>query len=265
MKLKSRICSGLIVAVLGIVVAYIYLYIRWRPTWQPVEPQSSYQVHAYVDDTLRVIMIGDSWAALHYEWGHDTKLSKLLCEQTNRPVQMIAKGKGGAKSGDIYLMMFRESNLNTRLCTQPLIELAPDYAVITAGINDAAANVGTNYFCENYLLIIRHLLSCGICPVVVEMPDVDIEGLYGSKPLKDYVVDRLRSWMTHVSFYDVRPYREALYDRLLKENLMDSVIYVSLNQWQPSYIEDGVHLNAVGYHRLDSCLAASVAERLKQM
>ena len=251
------VLAGLLLLVV-LAASYVFLYIRWKPIWQPVSQLKAYPVHEMNDDTLRVVMIGDSWTGLHHKLGHDSEFTALLQGLFSQPVKMVARGKGGATSGDIYQMMFRESGLNPEACSQPLIEHRPDYVVITAGINDAAKNLGTDYYCDNYLLILRHLLSCGIRPVVVEMPDVDLAGVYGNKPLKDKVVDRLRSWMTGVAHYSVRPYREALYHRLKGERLMDSLMYVSLNQWHPVFDEVGVHLNAEGYRKLDSCLAVTI-------
>ena len=257
MKKKKMVFAGLLLLVV-LVVSYVFLYIRWKPIWQPVSQLKAYPVHEMNDDTVRVVMIGDSWTGLHHELGHDSEFTALLQGLFSQPVKMVARGKGGATSGDIYQMMFRESGLNPEACSQPLIEHRPDYVVITAGINDAVKNLGTDYYCENYLLILRHLLSCGIRPVVVEMPDVKIKELYSNKPLKDRTVDWLRSWMTGVAHYSVEPYREALRKRLIQEGLMDHVVYISQNEWQPSYIEDGIHLDAGGYHKLDSCLAATI-------
>ncbi len=248
-----------------ILLGYFFCYYRWYPIWQPVVQRVSYPVQQKHDDTLRIIMIGDSWTGLHHKCGYDSILHKMLQNKSDSPVFMEARGKGGAKSGDIYEMMFRESGLNPEVCTQPLIESSPNYAIITAGINDAAANIGTDYYCHNYLQILRHLLKSGIRPVVVEMPDVNIKGIYGDKPLKDRLVDRLRSWMTFVSMYDVKPYRDALYEILIQENLMDSIIYISLSQWQTSFGDDGIHLDDTGYRQLDSCLAVSIIADHKQM
>lgn len=264
-KTYKKIVYLFVVFLFLILLGYIFCYYRWYPIWQPVAQRTSYSVEQKHDDTLRIIMIGDSWTGLHHECGYDSVLHKMLQDKTDCPVIMEARGKGGAKSGDIYEMMFRESGLNPEVCTQPLIESSPNYAIVTAGINDAASNMGTDYYCHNYLHILRYLLKCGIRPVVVEMPDVNIKGIYSDKPLKDRLVDRLRSWMTVVSLYDVKPYRDALYEKLIQENLMDSIIYISLSQWQTSFGADGIHLDDAGYRQLDSCLTVTIIPHHKQM
>ncbi len=247
-----------------ILLGYLLCYYRWYPIWQPVAQRKSYSVQQNQDDTLRIVMIGDSWTGLHHKWGHDSLLAIMVQDRVSCPVTMEARGKGGAKSSEIYEMMFRESGLNPELCTQPLIETSPDYVIVTAGINDASANLGTEYYCINYGLIVSHLLACGIRPVIVEMPDVDIKGLYGDKPLKDKLVDRLRSLMTGVSLYDVKPYRESLRQYLQDNHMLDSVVYVDLSHWKPDYITDGIHLSNSGYHQLDSCLSVFIVADLEK-
>ena len=54
------------------------------------------------DDTLRVAIIGDSWAEYHTSLGCDTIFVKKAKLFTDKPVKCINRGKGGAMSKEIY-------------------------------------------------------------------------------------------------------------------------------------------------------------------
>lgn len=250
---------------------------RWEDILSPARAVGGYEVARHDDDTLRVVMIGDSWAGMHSETLCDTLLQGWLARLTGASVRVESNGRGGAKSKEVYGLMFRatapaeEQRLGR--CTQQQLQRGADYCIVMAGINDAAACLGTRYYCENYRLIIDFLLAAGIRPVVVEMPRVDIAGLYGGKPLKDRAVDWLRSAMTDCRMYDVAPYGQRLLAMLDEQGLADSVVLVRKEQWNADgvadqrglYLPDGIHLNARGYGVLDSCLATAIADDLRKL
>jgi hypothetical protein len=135
-----------------------------------------------------------------------------------------------------------------------------------AGINDAASNLGVDQFCYHYRLILDFLLKLQVRPIIIEIPDVDISHLYGAKPLKDLIVDFIRSKMTGCSMYHYAEYRDALFQMLVDDNMQDSVVFVRMDGWnQTSPAIDGkifecdrVHLNKEGYEQLDSCIVSSI-------
>ncbi len=244
---------------------------RWAYVLLPAKEMEPYPVGPKTGDSLRVLMIGDSWAGLHHESGCDPLMTRLLADAVGGKAVFEANGRGGAKSGGIYRLMFRQTapaaDMRHGFCTQPQIERRPDYCIVMAGINDAAANYGTEAYCTNYRHILQLLLSAGIRPVVVEMPFVDIWKWREKRPFKDFVVDCLRSLMTDCKMYDVRPYSEALLDSLAARGLAGKVLTVRKEQWNADgaddsrglYLADRIHLNARGYAALDSCLAATIA------
>jgi hypothetical protein len=206
-------------------------------------------------------MIGDSWTALHSSWKPDSIVSYEWSLRTGRPVLFMSCGRGGANAGDVYRLMFREAPGSDSCCSQPLLERLPDYCIVTVGINDARQNVGKDSYCTNYQLIVRHLLSCGTRPVILEIPDVDLKSAYGKKPFKDKLADVYRAILTWTCIYSVMDYRSAWRRKLEVSGLMDSVIYISRDSWNAHgyrdtsfYLEDCIHLNDRGYAKLDSCL-----------
>ena len=261
--MRKFIISVLILMLCGI-TAYEIQYIRWKHFWSPANRQPYYVIHQTKSDTLRVLMIGDSWAEMHSVFQMDSFLQSKLVYCLNRPVKVFSKGIGGEKSKGIYMSMFENGESGTK----PLLSLGCDYCVILAGINDAANNLGTEQFCQNYHLILDFLFKNEIQPVVIEIPDVDIWNVYGGKPKKDLLNDFLRSIMTHCGMYNYSEYREALHTMLQKDNIMHKVIYVPMNCWngrqalinKSLFLKDGVHLNKLGYEKLDSCIALHISQ-----
>lgn len=248
------------IVVILLVGATLYYYRRWRTLWQCEEALPAYHVEPSRNDTLRVIFIGDSWVGMRRTEA-DSSLQKHLSTLTGRPVRVWSSGRGGAKSRDIYRLMFEVGGYGTR----PLIAKSPDYCVISAGINDAAANLGTRQYVHHVKLMVDFLAHQGIKPVVLEAPDVNIWTIYGDKPAKDLVGDYVKSRMTGCGMYHYAEYREAL------EALAEAdkrVLLIPVQQWNgeymaPSptlYLGDSIHLNNRGYARLDSCIAANIAK-----
>jgi hypothetical protein len=65
----------------------------------------------------------------------------------------------------------------------------------------------------------------------------------------------------------MKEYRDSLQSMLINENLLDSVIYIYMNEWngdgtninQQLFLDDQIHLNRKGYEILDSCIANAIS------
>lgn len=254
----SFVCIGLF-----LIVSYIMLYNRWKHLWALEEAKPIYKIEHRLDDTLRVVMIGDSWAGMHHEGGFDSLLYHQLKNVIDIPLKVVSSGKGGEKTRGIYQLFFEDGKFGTR----SLISESPDYCIILAGINDAAANMGTKQYCYHYRLILDLLLANHIRPVVIEIPDVNIYHVYKHKSFKDLLADYLKSKMTGCNLYDYQKYREALFHMLNDEDLMSQVLFISMENWNGTgsqisenlFLEDQIHLNQQGYELLDSCIAIAIA------
>lgn len=242
-----------------------YLNNRWKAMWALSPEKPVYKIELCKDDTLRVVMIGDSWVGMRTDTLNNlfqVRLSNIL----GKPVILRTKGKGGEKSRGVYQLMFEENGYGTK----PLLSSGADFCVVFAGINDAAANLGIKQFIHHMKLIIDFLLANNIRPVIIEIPDVNIWSVYGNKPIKDLVVDCLKSVMTGCRVYCYSDYREALYEMLVKEYDSDSISYVSMNDWNgdvflnPSLFMSGsIHLNRYGYERIDKSIAETIFRDLQ--
>lgn len=267
-KIMSSIVFVVVAGCLLIAGAYAYYYHRWKSLWGMAPERPVYTIQPSADDTLRVALIGDSWAGMRQLCDADAELTTQLAALTGRCVAVAAKGKGGEKSRGIYRLMFEGGAYGTR----PLLSAGVQYCVIFAGINDAAANLGTRQFCHYYGQMLHLLLANNIKPVVVEIPDVDIWHLYGGKPLWNLLSDFVKSTMTGCRMYQFADYREALRDMLARQQLMDRVVYVKMDTWNAAspeidatlFLTDRIHLNREGYRRLDASIAEAIAADLKQ-
>ena len=246
---------------------------KWRPFYRPAEVIPSYKVIRPHDDTLRVIMIGDSWVYFHQTLRRDSTFERQLKKELgSRKVKVIAKGRYGFTSGEIYERMSAERTMkidyDLNNCTQEIIETGPDYCVISAGINDARQRRGKNYFVRNYYHIIKTLLSNNIRPVVMEIPDVDVDEAYIGNTLYYQLKAKICMNLLKTQLYGVNDYRQALKDSLELHHLMDSIIYVPAASWNPEgwrdkrdiYTDDHFHLNLLGYKILDSTFAAEIVK-----
>ena len=250
-----------------IISLFQYYQYRRKSLWVFENKRDYYPVLYHEDDTIRIAMIGDSWAALHSQNMMDNLFQSILSDQTNLPVKMLSKGKGGEKSRGIYQLMFE----NNKEGTKTIFAQGLDYCILSAGINDVAANLGPKLFCYHMRLILDFLLYNRIRPIILEIPDVNIWKVYNNKPIKDLVSDYIRSLMSHCRMYQIKEYRDSLYSMLLNENYMNSIIYIRMNEWNGTtpninkqlFLNDQIHLNKKGYELLDSCIIIAIANDLK--
>ncbi|MBQ6379515.1 MAG: SGNH/GDSL hydrolase family protein [Prevotella sp.] len=224
------------------------------------------------DDTLRVAVIGDSWAEWHMTLNCDTLFEQYGRRLTQQPIKCMTRGIGGAKSKDAYYYMFRsqtqEYSWMHDICTQPLLEEHPDYCVVMVGINDAWKKRPVSYYTGNYRLIIRLLLANHIRPVVMEIPDFDLTGWLDIHQLSVRIPYRIYSYFNGVVEDDITPFRDGLREMLKETGLGDSVLFIPKDRWIPKneqyseeiYQQDHVHINYQGYHVLDSCIVSEIID-----
>lgn len=246
---------------------------KWRPYYTPPNPFKPYSIAHHQDDTLRVIMIGDSWVYFHQTLRRDSTFEVQLKKGLgSNKVKVTAKGKGGAVSGEIFQRMSAERTMamdfDLEYCAQSVIEAGADYCVVSAGINDARHRRGKSYYVGSYIHIIRLLLSYGIRPVIMEIPDVEIDECFYANTLYNRLKGKICMSLLDTGLYGVESYRKSLNDSLRSTHLMDSVIYISAASWNPDgwkdkrgiYIDDRLHLNLLGYKLLDSTFAAEIVK-----
>ena len=257
-----------VLALLG--VGTYYIVTIFQEAFGVAEELPAYSIPPkHNDDTLRVAIIGDSWAWIHAEMNYDTLFEQYAQRLTSRPVKCISKGHNGQKTKGIYYDMFAERQVNfdweKSYCTQPLLEQHPDYCVVMAGINDLCRQVPPETYARNYQLILKLLLQNDIIPIVMEIPDFDIIG--ASKMLGDfkYSCYRILSHITGAG-WNTDNYRKALLSMLKSSGFKQRIIFIPADKWNPGgvkehpsfYQKDRLHLSPAGYYALDSCLQAEI-------
>ena len=252
-----------------------HTYYKYRDIWTPSLKRPLYTIKQNDQDTIRIIMIGDSWAEYRIRMNCDSFLASKIIEKTNRFTLIRTNGRGGAKSKDVYQLMYEEtaslSDIRPKYCTEKLIRSGANYCVVFAGINDISAKLGTNYYCENMKLIIQQLLSGGIRPVLLETPSLDLSTAHWYSSPRLWIVPLLTTILVRSDTCTIESYNSAIYKELKESNLLSSVIYIPCGNWNELghkdsrglYDKDGMHLNSKGYRVLDSCIASFIANDLK--
>ena len=224
------------------------------------------------DDTLRVAVIGDSWAEYHTSLECDTIFCRYAKRLTSRPVKCFSRGHSGIVTKEIYYEMFSnrtvEHSWEIDRCTQPLIEQHPDYCIIMAGINDWRLSLPSSFYVENYRLIMNLLIQNGIRPVVMEVPDVDIKYFHRNRKFYRQWMFNALSLLTGIDETSGQVYRDAMRKMLQETGLDKKVLFIPASAWSPGgvytnpeiYLDDRLHLNMDGYHILDSCMAIDVVK-----
>ncbi len=206
-------------------------------------------------DTLKIAIIGDSWAAYHHDY--DKKLESILYDK-GLSAHVVSIGNVGAKSKEIYQRLYST--------TKSVLLERPDYCLISAGINDAVAKMGKDYYVHHYMLILRQLIELGIKPVVLEMPEVNYRAIANREPWTMRMRHILSSLMTGSELYGFNSYKTALVSTIKKADMQNRILYISADSWNPEgyddsrglYLPDDTHLNAKGYEVFDSCIAAAI-------
>lgn len=215
----------------------------------------------FPSDTLKIAFIGDSWAA--YQHPYDSLLCSMLSSD-GRLIGVTSVGNVGAKSSEIYERMFST--------TKAILMERPKYCVVSAGINDAVAKLGKEYYVHHYMLILLQLLELGIRPVVLEMPEVNYCAIAGREPWPMRLHHILSSLMTGSELYGFGSYKAALIQAIKKADMQSRIIYISADSWNAAgyqdkrglYLSDEIHLNAKGYEVLDSCIASEILKDIKE-
>ena len=266
---KNLLSPMLFFIVLSISVFATYHFVETE--FMVAKELPSYQVGPHTDDdTIRVAVIGDSWAQFHKSFNCDALFEQYAGKWTQNKVKCQSCGKGGALSKEVYHLMFRNqlpaNSWWDDFCTQPLIEAHPDYCVVMTGINDTWKKRPVSYYAGNCRLIIRLLLANDIRPVVMEIPDFEMGKWLDTNRRPQRFIFRLYSYFTDVVEDDITPFRKGLINMLNETGLADSVLFIPANNWLPEdhnyseniYKIDHIHLNYQGYHFLDSCMASEI-------
>lgn len=246
---KIKYIFLLIIGIVFMLMAYgAYRY------YVPPRLREPYQMKKS-DDTLHIAYIGDSWAYFHNE--HDCTIPQILECLLHQPIKVHSYGICGLTSKEIYENMFNNADFRFFLQKQGY-----DYCFISAGINDTYKKMSISYYQHSMKGIIQFLLANDIHPIILEIPDYDIQKAYNwQKSLRKALRD-VTMYINNVPVDCKQMYRDALQELINQKGYHNKISIIRYKSWnnnyqddlQHLYLKDGMHLNSVGYAKLDSAI-----------
>ena len=236
-----------------LLICIVFIAIIAYNYYAPPKIRQSYRTMHHNDDTLRIAYIGDSWAAMHKMY--DRKMEQMIEDKLHRPVIVLSYGICGLTSKEIYEYLFNDSTLKN------FIKNGFDYCVISAGINDTYKKMSTAYYQESMKGIISFMEGNHIHPIIIEIPDYDIQKAYDHQTVTKKLLRQFSMFVTGSPKDCKQTYRDAL-----RQTLGNRVDIVGYQEWNNNYSkdqkilysEDGMHLKEEGYNRLDSCIITHI-------
>lgn len=246
------------------IVTLLYSYLVVLNYYRPAQAPLSFRIKHHHDDTIRIAFIGDSWAFYHKY--HHCKIGEILKNHIQAPIKIVSEGGCGATSKFLY------SRIKTNSPTRKIIEDAPNYCIVSAGINDTQKKMGKNYYQQNMLLIIRFLIQNKITPIIIEIPDYDINKQYYQLNISKKILRRFSMIMTDCKMDCREEFRKELEDKLYSDIIQNKIIIIRRDTWEyrngqhdwTLYRCDRLHLNNHGNEVLDSCISENIIKHIQK-
>ena len=251
MKNRKLVILPIIITV-GCLSYSMFSYYKSPTEYQP------YAMPQDRDDTLRIAFIGDSWAFMHRD--HDCQISDIIEHVIHRPVKVHSYGMCGLTSREFYENIFINEDLKHFLQKRRY-----EYCFISLGINDTYKKMNTTYYQQSMDYIIRFFLTNHIHPIIIEIPDYDIYKSFNRQEPSRIILRRISMFINKTPLDCKQLFRNALDEVISKNNYSKKVSVIrclswnnkSTKDWERIYQDDGIHLNRMGYARLDSCIAGA--------
>lgn len=217
------------------------------------------------DDTLRIAYIGDSWAFMHKD--HDCEMSKLITDTLHHPVSVHSYGICGLTSKEIYENIYDNADFKHLLQKRPY-----EYCFISAGINDTYKKMSTRYYKQSMDGIIQFLLYNNIRPIILEIPDYDIQKAYNWQKSLRKILRDISMYINDTPIDCKQMFRDALDELIIERGYQDQVSIIRYKNWNNNYyddqkrlyVHDGMHLNDIGYAKLDSIIALEIINTINR-
>lgn len=213
---------------------------------------------------LQIYIIGDSWV-------NRQNLDSLLYKDlSDRGIQseIYSSGNPGAKTKNIYENLFKNEEEN--FSSKKIIKKKPDYCIIIAGVNDAATHVGTNFYAQHMMMIIKTLIHYNIKPVVVSLPEFGIEEDFKNKNILSKISNRGGELILNGGTpFRIQDYRNSLIEKLKSSGLDKKVTILNFDEVTTDFnkdrklFSDPLHLNKQGYQKFSRFLANGILKLIK--
>ena len=138
-----------------------------------------------------------------------------------------------------------------------------DYCFVSLGINDTYKKMSTTYYQQSMKYILKFLLSNQIHPIIMEIPDYDINKSFDRQSISKKSLRLLSMFINNTPLDCRQNFRQALDATLKEDGIKNNVSILRYLSWNGNgdknmntlYNKDGLHLNERGYAKLDSCIA----------
>ena len=236
--------------IMTLVLICIGLAIPVHNYYAPASEHPAHTCQQHQDDTLRFAMIGDSWVFYHYPY-NDT-LASMIRQKTKKSVKVSAYGLCGKTSKEVYLSIFEDQTMRN------ILKKRADYCFVSVGINDTYKKMGAKYYAQNTINILRFLLKNNIKPILLEIPNYDINYAYEHQTADRKLLRQLSMLLMRSELDCRQDYRQALAHELAKTSIGDQIQIIHFPDSPEYYKSDRMHLNEKGYHILDSCIVNEI-------
>lgn len=258
MKLNLRL---LLVLVLIVITGLgFYFYKRYALEKRHVlVPEKKHK-----NDTLRVGIIGDSWAT-------GITIDTIIRDEFKKrgiSTEVIAFGQPEAKTKEIYDNLY--ANPGQPYSSNEILHHNLDYCIILAGTSDAEGEMGAKFYAYYCSLIISDLARNKIEPVFVTMPEFGFKEETDSLDILKKVRNELSSLLIdNGSTRNLDGYRKQASEMLKDTRLKDSTIVVPFNLVCDDYEKHKIlyrntgHLSTVGKQKLGRLIVEYILDKEK--
>ena len=230
--------------------------------YAPPTEREAYIIPHHHDDTIRIAYIGDSWAAMHEE--HKCIISQIIKDRIHRPVIVSSFGIHGKTSKEIYYGLFDNKDMRSFMMQ------GYDFCFISAGINDTYKKMSTSYYKKSMDNVILFMLTNKIHPIILDIPDYDINKTYNNQLLIRKILRKASMLITRSQMDCKQDFRNTLTELIYENNYNNQISILKYQEWNNNYRDDvksyylcdGMHLNQIGYAKLDSCIANHIIQQL---
>ena len=126
--------------------------------------------------------------------------------------------------------------------------------------------MSTSYYQKSMDCIIRFLLANNIHPIIQEIPDYNINKTYENQKAPKKLIRQLSMLINHTKMDCKQDFRDALNELITEKKYNDKVSIIRYKSWNSDYehdlkrlyVNDGMHLNEIGYKTLDSIIAKEI-------
>ena len=258
----KRIIKTMLSLVFAVFILVLSYYLMNRFSYAKTLP--FFEKSSITNTNVTIGIIGDSWVANN---NLDSFLQeKLMAKGVNNKI--VSSGNSSARSKLIYQNIFKDST--QQFSSQFVIKANPDYCVVVAGVNDAAGQIGANFYAHHIKLIIKTLLHFNIKPVIVELPEFGIVEYTNNTTIINKIRYKIPSFINNKGEIDnIKTYRQSLNNHLAESNLLDKIVFVKFdnicsdyNDCKELYKKDGLHLNRSGNEVLSHHIANAIYENV---